>query len=346
MLVMDHKIFRRFWYPVIPMAELAAGPKPFTLLGTDIVVWLDTSGAPAALRDRCCHRTAKLSRGFCDRDGLACGYHGWTFDRAGQCVRVPQLADPARRVNYSVPAYRCAERYGYAWVVLEEPLYPIPEIPEAADPAFRRIPQFYEPWDCSGLRLIENAFDPAHQAFVHRNTFGTADDLGVSPIEITPFDGGFIYVNESQVRNPELQKKNLRMAGGTTLRRRHNTWWMPFAMRLGITYPTGLRHTIVMIGTPIDSRRTMLVQFCYRNDTEADAKAADIVAFDRAVTLEDKYILESADPDVPLTAVGETERSMMTDKGGLVIRRMLHDLLVKHGEAEEERPAARIPALV
>ena len=172
MLVTRQKVFRRFWYPVIPMDQLADGPKPFTLLGEQIVLWLDTDGKPAATIDRCGHRTAKLSCGFVENGHLVCGYHGWTYDRAGNCVRVPQAKDPARTVNFKLDAYRCVERYGYAWVAIENPLTDIPEIPEVDDPTFRRIPQFYEEWRCAGLRLMENSFDAAHQPFVHRNSFG------------------------------------------------------------------------------------------------------------------------------------------------------------------------------
>ena len=57
-------LLRRFWYPIIPVAHLAEGPKPFRLLDQDLVLWLDGQGAPADMTDRCCHRTARLSRGF------------------------------------------------------------------------------------------------------------------------------------------------------------------------------------------------------------------------------------------------------------------------------------------
>jgi phenylpropionate dioxygenase-like ring-hydroxylating dioxygenase large terminal subunit len=91
MLVTRQKVLRRFWYAIMPMAQLDAGPQPFTLLGEPIVLWKGAGGKPHALRDRCCHRTAKLSKGFVDSDGnIACGYHGWTYDCTGQCVKIPQ----------------------------------------------------------------------------------------------------------------------------------------------------------------------------------------------------------------------------------------------------------------
>ncbi len=338
MLVTQHPVFRRFWYPVIPMEQLADGPKPFTLLGTRIVLWLDAEGKPAATQDRCCHRTAQLSRGFCENGNIVCGYHGWTFDRTGACVRVPQITEAARQPKYSIPGYHCQERYGYAWVALAEPLYGIPEIPEASTPGFRRIHEFYEPWECAALAFIENGFDLAHPSFVHRGTFGSNTDLTGIIEEITPFEGGFRATGSSQVRNSEAQKKNLGMTSETTTRLRTNAYWMPFAQRVGIGYPNGLNHIIVNIMTPIDDRHSQLVQFCFRNDTEEQAPAAGVIAFDRAVTLEDKYILETVDPDILLTGYHEREKSMGTDRPGLLIRKMLHELLVAHGEAKADAP--------
>jgi phenylpropionate dioxygenase-like ring-hydroxylating dioxygenase large terminal subunit len=50
--------FRKFWHAVMPLSIPRGGqPRPFTLMGEDIVLFLDASGEPAALKDRCCHRT-------------------------------------------------------------------------------------------------------------------------------------------------------------------------------------------------------------------------------------------------------------------------------------------------
>ena len=114
MLTTKQKVLRRFWYAVISLDDLKDGPKPFRLLGEDIVLFLGADGKPAALKDRCCHRTAKLSKGWC-RDGLiVCGYHGWTYDHAGKLVHVPQFPVQQQVPNLSTPAYHCQARYGYA----------------------------------------------------------------------------------------------------------------------------------------------------------------------------------------------------------------------------------------
>src|SRR5271170_370725 len=144
MLVTRQNVLRRFWYPVMPVTSLADGPKPFTLLGQAIVLWLDGEGRPAAMVDRCCHRTAKLSLGFVKDGASSCGYHGWTFDRTGRCIRIPQAKEDAKTPKFSVQSYRAEEHYGYVWVCLGEPIGVIPDIPEAVEPGFRQIFEFYE----------------------------------------------------------------------------------------------------------------------------------------------------------------------------------------------------------
>src|SRR5262245_30722469 len=86
MKVFDHAVFRRFWYPVMPLEQLADGPKRFELLGQGLALFMDGEGKPAALEDRCCHRSARLSLGSLCEGALACAYHGWRYDRTGQCV--------------------------------------------------------------------------------------------------------------------------------------------------------------------------------------------------------------------------------------------------------------------
>ncbi len=149
MLVTQHPVFKRFWYPAILINELREGPKSFRLLGQDLVLWLDDAGCPAAVSDRCCHRSAKLSQGTINQGYIQCPYHGWCFNSTGDCVRVPQLVDQPIPRTYKVQAFRCTQRYGYVWVCLDDPIADIPNIAEASAPQFRFIPEFYEVWRCA-----------------------------------------------------------------------------------------------------------------------------------------------------------------------------------------------------
>ncbi|MGF1535772.1 MAG: Rieske 2Fe-2S domain-containing protein [Elainellaceae cyanobacterium] len=336
MLVTQQPIFRRFWYPVVPCQQLADGPKAFELLKEPLVLWLDPQGHPAAVRDRCCHRTAKLSLGHVSEGRICCPYHGWEFDASGACARVPQLdASAAIPSSYRVDSYRCIIRYGYVWVCLEEPLLDVPQIEEAEDASYRLIPEFYEPWSCSGLRVMENELDLAHPTFVHTSTFGSEAHPTPDALEITETDWGIHVYGKLGVVNPAEQQQNLKMAEAQTFRTLEMDWLMPFTIKLKITYPNGLVHIVVNTMTPIDDGRSQMVQFCLRNDTEADTPAKDVVAFDRAVTLEDKRILESTDYDVPLTL--SREEHMMTDRPGIMIRKKVSALLRSQGEVEQTR---------
>ncbi|MCC3468197.1 MAG: aromatic ring-hydroxylating dioxygenase subunit alpha [Microcoleus sp. PH2017_06_SFM_O_A] len=318
MLVTKQPVFKRFWYPVIPVAELSGEPKPFVLLGQPIALWLDSEGQPAAVEDRCCHRTAKLSLGKVVSGNISCAYHGWTFNSSGTCVSVPQQPNGSISGNYKVKSYQACDRYGYVWVCLDEPIAEIPNIPEAADPNYRQIHEFYEPWNCAGLRVMENELDMAHPTFVHTATFGSEEHLTPDVMEFTETEWELHYRSVLGVANPAEQQQNLNIEQAETVRTIDGIWFLPFTVKLRIAYPNGLVHIIVNTMTPIDDATSQMVQFCLRNDTENEAKTSDIIAFDRAVTLEDKRILETTDWDVPLDIA--QEQHMLTDKPGIIIR--------------------------
>lgn len=344
MLVSQQPICRKFWHAVMPLGELANGPKPFTLLGVDIVLFLDPDGQPAALRDRCCHRTARLSKGFCidaqgktcGRGALRCGYHGWTYDRSGQVIVIPQY-DADRKIppDYKTPSYHCTARYGYAWVALEDPLADIPAVPEFNAPGWRTIFQFYETWATSPMRALENSFDNSHFSFVHRATFGVAASPKPSRYEIVENETGFYAETVIEATNPQAYHRISGVTDAITTRHMRNAYFLPFSRRLDIEYPSGIRHIIVNCFTPVDDGHIQLCQWLFRNDTEADCPQQMLIDFDAEITLEDKDILESTNPD----AVVDTRRrgieySMDSDRPGILIRKKLMELLAKHGEAE------------
>ncbi|CAN5864939.1 aromatic ring-hydroxylating dioxygenase subunit alpha [soil metagenome] len=364
MLVTQQPVFRKFWHAVMPLTELANGPKPFKLLGEDIVLFMDADGQPAALRDRCCHRTAKLSKGWCvDAQGKACGqgaiqcgYHGWTYDRSGQVVRIPQYeVDRVISPDYKTPAYHCTARYGFAWVALEDPIADIPAIPEFDDPAYRTIFQFYETWHTSPMRALENSFDNAHFSFVHRGTFGVAASPKPSKYNLVENDNGFYAETVIEAVNPEKFHAISGVTEPITTRHMRNAYFLPFSRRLDIEYPPakndagepvkpGKRHIIINSFTPIDDGRMQLCQWLFRNDTEAECAAQMLTAFDEEITREDKDILESTDPDALVdTRRRGVEYSMDSDRPGMLIRKHLMQLLARHGEAEVHRGMKVVP---
>lgn len=335
MLTTKQKTLRKFWYATAKIEDLKKGPQPFRLMGEDLVLFLDAAGNPAALADRCCHRTAKLSKGWCENGHIVCGYHGWTYDRDGKCVRIPQYPEGSPvSGNIATPAYRCQSRYGYAWVALDEPLADLFDIPEDSDPAFRRIDQFYEEWNCAPIRMMENSFDNAHFSFVHKATFGQIDQPKPEKYEMKETDYGFYAESTVPILNPPIAHQVTGSTEPTTKRHMRNAWYMPFSRRLDMEYPSGIRHIIFNCATPMDDGRIKLVQWLYRNDTEADCPTAKLIEWDAVITAEDKDILESTDPDACIDISRRIEQHMPSDRGGMIMRKRLLELFRQHGEDE------------
>ena len=82
-------------------------------------------------------------------------------------------------------------------------------------------------------------------------------------------------------------------------------------------------------------KNIQLVQWLFRNDTEADCPAQLLIDFDHVITREDKDMLEATDPDALVdTRRRGVEFSMDSDRPGMLIRKKLMELLAEHGEVE------------
>lgn len=324
--VFSSPALRDFWYPVAPLRRLEQGPLAISLLGERIVIWIAAGGQPAALRDRCSHRHVALSLGQVKEGTLRCPYHGWSFAGDGRCVHRPQLPLAGIPSSCNVKGFACLARYGYAWVCLGEPRTEIPVFPEAEDPEFRRIDCFYEEWKTSALRVMENELDMAHFAFVHRGTFG--DEAAPQPVGLTVIDRGpyeiGIHTQLHVVANQQ-QSTNTGMAVGSSKRTMDIVWYMPFTVRLAISYSSGLRHVIINSSVPIAHDRIKVVQFHFRNDREEDVPTERLLAMERLIVAEDQRVLEATDAFMALDP--HAEAHMPTDKAGLLMRRKFKALL-------------------
>src|SRR5438045_3880368 len=89
------ELLRRYWHPVAVARELTDDqPTKFVrLLSEDLVLFKDRSGDVGLIADHCAHRGASLIYGRVEERGIACAYHGWLYDTAGNCLECP--AEPA-----------------------------------------------------------------------------------------------------------------------------------------------------------------------------------------------------------------------------------------------------------
>jgi phenylpropionate dioxygenase-like ring-hydroxylating dioxygenase large terminal subunit len=77
--------------PRLPMRLAAAKCCLSPLLGTELLLLRDNSGAVSALKDFCPHRGIPLRHGNFDGCQVECCYHGWRFGMDGVCSSIPSL---------------------------------------------------------------------------------------------------------------------------------------------------------------------------------------------------------------------------------------------------------------
>ncbi|BAU90212.1 Rieske domain-containing protein [Methylorubrum populi] len=124
------------WYAVALGADIEPSTSAGTrLFGHELVVWRDAAGAVHVWEDRCPHRGMRLSFGFVRGDHIACLYHGWRYDAAGQCRFIPAHPDLAVSPMIRTRTFPCRERAGLIWVRWGSPADDAPEAaPDEAAP--------------------------------------------------------------------------------------------------------------------------------------------------------------------------------------------------------------------
>ncbi len=104
------------WYVAGSSDEVGRRLVRRRLLDRDVVLYRLELGAIVALEDRCAHRSFPLSQGRLEGDLVVCGYHGFTYDRSGTCVRVPSQ----EHVPYGarVDSFEVREQPPFVWIWL------------------------------------------------------------------------------------------------------------------------------------------------------------------------------------------------------------------------------------
>lgn len=197
-------LLRRYWMPVAAVSEFdRQTTQPVRLLGEDLVLYKDLSGAFGLVDRHCPHRRADMQYGFVEQHGLRCNYHGWLFDERGCCLEQPyeDAANPAARFREKVriPSYPVETKAGLIWAYLgpePAPLVPNWE-PFTWENGFRQI--VYADVPCNWLQCQDNSIDPVHFEWMHMNwnVRRRGAEGPYSPrhlkLEFEEFDYGFVY---------------------------------------------------------------------------------------------------------------------------------------------------------
>ena len=182
-------MFINFWYAAELSDNVTDEPVAARMLGQDLVLFRDTSGAVHCLSNVCAHRGAALADGKVRKDCVECPYHGWQFDGAGKCISIPSLGPDAKIPKRArVDSYPTVERYGIVFAFLGD-------LPEAERPPIMKISEWEQEgwrsttivfdWDFDYKRSLENALDPSHNEFVHTTHI---DKKEGQPFQVPPLD--------------------------------------------------------------------------------------------------------------------------------------------------------------
>ncbi len=170
--------FDWFWYVVSESDALKPGVVlPRKVLGEWLAVFRGPDGKPVALRDRCMHRNAPLSKGSVTNGCVRCPYHGWTYDHRGTVVAVPAEGDKFRATAArATKTYATREHDGFVYVRLAQDapadITPFP-MPHYGEPGWETV-RLVNVFENDVTNCAENFIDIPHTAFVHLGTFRTS----------------------------------------------------------------------------------------------------------------------------------------------------------------------------
>ncbi len=167
-------LLRSYWHPIAGVSEFDAKPiKQIRLFGEDLVLFKALNGEFGLVSSRCAHRGSNLAFGFVEEDGIRCGYHGWCYNRRGECSNRPfeeTVAPNASRLKTAkLDGYPVIAKAGMLWAYMGSG--PAPQLPDwetfgwancYTQVIIAEIP-------CNWLQCQENSVDPVHFEWMHNN---------------------------------------------------------------------------------------------------------------------------------------------------------------------------------
>ncbi|VAV99233.1 hypothetical protein MNBD_ALPHA02-1474 [hydrothermal vent metagenome] len=201
-------MFINFWYPACLSEELTERPLKVMMLGCNFALFRDQKGDAHCLSNTCIHRGGSLAcqgdaaPGKVIGDNIRCPYHGWEFNKDGDCVKIPSRgADAPIPPKAKIDAYPTQEKYGIVFVFLgdlpEEERPPLLDAVEFGQEGWAANIQTYN-LQTSYQRSIENAIDPAHNEFVHptHGFSGERDDYVVPKLDLIEEEWGVGFMTD------------------------------------------------------------------------------------------------------------------------------------------------------
>ena len=303
-------MFINFWYPAEESKNLTDRPLKVQMLGLHFALWRDSEGKAHCVHNTCTHRGGSLGDGKVVGDCIQCPYHGWKFNGAGDCDRIPSLG-PVDKIpqRARIDAYPVEERYGLVFVFLGE--LPESERPtimpnnEYGKPGWRSLSMRYR-WQTNYVRLVENQSDPSHIEYVHAGfgMAGRSTNYQVPKIKVEESAwgaGAMVVFYSPELPDPAMKKLQPegRNESGSGYHGSASTW-----TRVNFS-PTNHMH-IYLYAVPRDEL-DLEIFLVMQRDCMLEEKFDENFLKRMAIAVEeDRIVIEKLDPQIPGTeAIGE-----------------------------------------
>jgi vanillate O-demethylase monooxygenase subunit len=323
-----------------------------TILGEPLAFYRTEGGEAVALADRCVHRRFPLSESRLDGDNVVCGYHGFTYDKAGSCVSVPGQQRIPRTARVS--SYPVVEQDSFVWVWIgdnaEADPALIPRAPWLDDPAYATVCGM-EPLDARYSLLVDNLMDLSHETYLHGGYIGTPEVANTPITTEVDDDAGIVYVSRhmDDADCPPFYSKSTGIQGRIT--RWQDIEYHPPCLYLlhsriapqGVLPPPdgpddeAFHVEVVYAITPSTENSTYDFWAVARDFALGDEGVSEFLRENnRTVVLQDVTALNVLEKVIASEPDGVQELSINLDTGGLAARRILERMAA--GAAEVTTP--------
>ncbi len=293
------------WYAVLESKEIKKGKLiGVTRFGEKLVFFRKDDGEVVCLQDKCAHRGAALSAGKVKAERVQCPFHGFEYDKTGQCQLIPANGcnQPVPH-RYKVKSYVTRENHGFIWVWYGDIQENYPPIPFFDDLKGFKYKSFQDHWSVHYSRAIENQLDVVHLPFVHSNTIGRGNKTLVDGPK-TKFSNDIIQVwvfNKKDDGSIPLKNDDLTEPDSEPIVK----FMFPNIWRLS---PTP-RMKIVLAFVPVDEENTVIYIRFYQNILKISLLSHLINAigmfFSKTILRQDKRVVITQQPKKSSYKMGE-----------------------------------------
>lgn len=164
------------WYFVYYTDELQKGAVvPLHYFGRELVLFRTEAGHAVLMDAHCPHLGAHLGHGGkVHGESIACPFHGWEFNGAGQCTAVPYAKLMPPKIaggKQAIHSYPLVERNQVIWAwyhpARTAPTFDVVENAEVGAAGWVPLQKYQWRFASNPQEIAENGVDVAHFKFVH-----------------------------------------------------------------------------------------------------------------------------------------------------------------------------------